>query len=43
MKFLPDDTKLKFGTKLHAKYNKITYNHKMVHVKLGSESYELVV
>ncbi|MBR1816055.1 MAG: alpha/beta hydrolase fold domain-containing protein [Lachnospiraceae bacterium] len=43
MKYLPKDTKLKLGTKLHAKYNKITYNHKMVHVKLGSESYELVV
>ncbi len=39
MKFLTTDTKIKPLTKLKAAYNKMTYNHKIVHVKLGSEAY----
>ena len=43
MKYLPKETKLKLSTRFHKGYNKIAYNHKIVHVKLGSESYEINV
>ncbi len=39
MKYLPKGFKLKTSTKLKKAYNKLTYNHKIVHVKLGSEAY----
>lgn len=39
MKYLPKDVKLKPRTRIKAKYNKLTYNHKIIHVKLGSEAY----
>ena len=39
MKYLPKGMKLKTSTKLKKAYNKLTYNHKIVHVKLGSEAY----
>ncbi len=39
MKYLPKGIKLRTSTKLKIAYNKLTYNHKIVHVKLGSEAY----
>ena len=39
MKYLPKGIKLKTSTRLKKAYNKLTYNHKIVHVKLGSEAY----
>lgn len=39
MKYLPKDLKLKPSTRLKVNYNKVTYNHKIIHVKLGSEAY----
>ncbi|MBQ9233894.1 MAG: alpha/beta hydrolase fold domain-containing protein [Lachnospiraceae bacterium] len=39
MRYLPKDTKLKPFTRLKVNYNKVTYNHKIIHVKLGSEAY----
>lgn len=39
MKYLSHDIKLKPGTRLKAAYNKLSYNHKIIHLKLGSEAY----
>ena len=39
LKYLPRDTKLKPRTRMEVNYNKMTYNHKIIHVKLGSEAY----
>ena len=39
MMYLPKDVKLKPRTGFKAFYNKVTYNHKIIHVKLGSEAY----
>lgn len=41
LKDLPKDFKLKPFTKISVAYNKISYNHKIIHIKLGSEAYEL--
>ena len=38
-----DKIKLKLSTKLRIRYNKMTYNHKIVRLKLGSEAYEIKV
>ncbi len=43
MKFFKGQKGLKLLTKLGIKYNLITYNHKIIHVKLGSEVYEIKV
>lgn len=43
MKFAKTQEKLKFSTKFAIKYNKIAYNHKVIHVRLGSEAYEILV
>lgn len=42
-KAMKKDAKLKLGTKIAITYNKITYNHKIVRVKLGSEAYEVAL
>ena len=39
MKYLPKDTKLKPDTGFKVAYNKTTFNHKIIHVKLGNEAY----
>ncbi|MBO6114265.1 MAG: alpha/beta hydrolase fold domain-containing protein [Lachnospiraceae bacterium] len=39
MKYLPKTVKVKPSTRFKVAYNRITYNHKIIHVKLGSEAY----
>ncbi len=43
MEFAKTQEKLKFSTKFAMKYNKISYNHKVIHVRLGSEAYEILI
>ena len=38
-----DKLKLKLSTRLRIKYNKMTYNHKIVRLKLGNEAYAIKV
>ena len=40
-KYFPTKKDFKFMTKLHIKYNLMTYNHKVIRLKLGSEKYEV--
>ena len=42
-KYLPKTIKLKLFTKMAVGYNKISYNHKLIRVKLGSEAYEVAI
>ncbi|MGN0152726.1 MAG: alpha/beta hydrolase fold domain-containing protein [Wujia sp.] len=42
-KYLGKPGKLKWTTRIGIMYNKITYNHKVVHVKLGNESYVIKI
>lgn len=42
-KDMKKDTKLKLKTKIGIAYNKLTYNYKVVRVKLGSEAYEVAL
>lgn len=39
--FIPDKKGLKLFTRLRIKYNQITFNYKLVHLKLGGEVYEI--
>lgn len=41
MKYLNRQKRIKLSTRLALAYNLITYNHKIIHVKLGSEAYEI--
>ncbi len=43
MKYLPKTIKTKINTKAAIGYNKISYNHKLIRVKLGSEAYEVAI
>ena len=40
MKYLTERKELKMRTKIALWYNLISYNHKIIHVKLGSEAYD---
>ncbi len=42
-KYLPKTIKLKLFTKVAVNYNKISYNHKLIRVKLGSEAYDVAI
>lgn len=41
MKYLGKQKKIKFVTRFAIAYNLITYNHKIIHVRLGSEAYDI--
>lgn len=43
MKYIGKQKNIKPWTKFAIGYNKITYNHKIIHVRLGSEAYEILV
>ncbi len=43
MKFAGKPDKLKLMTKAAMTYNKISYNYKVVHVRLGGEAYEIAI
>ncbi len=42
-KYLPKTIKLKLFTKFAVNYNKVSYNHKLIRVKLGSEAYDVAI
>lgn len=41
--YLGEQKELKWTTKMEMKYNKMAFSHKIIHVKLGSESFEINV
>ena len=41
MEYRPRTGKVGLRAKIAIAYNQTTYNHKVIHVKLGSEAYEI--
>ena len=42
MKYRPSKKAKKLKTKIGISYNLTTYNHKLVHIKMGAEQYDII-